>query len=153
MTKTNNINIGGMMNRRILKTVVALTVLATPAYAGMSWSTSVNRGMQTYKIENEAAKVQLVCDPDRVFGGASNASLHVDFGTPETSSNLVLLSESGEQAPLTIDSDGFAFEVKQKPADWKKMVKMIEVGGSYAFVTSHHSAEFQKVQPIDGLRC
>lgn len=143
------------MKSTILKTFVALGLIATPAFAApsLSWSNSVMRGMQTYKVENKAAKVQLVCDPDRVFGGGSNASLNVNFGTPETSSNLVLLSSSGEQVPLTIDQDGFAFEVNQKPADWAKMVKMIRAGGNYAFVTSHHSAEFEKITGIADLHC
>ena len=141
------------MKRQILIGLSLISLAAAPAWAATSWATSVNRGLETYQIKNDAAEVQLTCDPDRVFGGSSNASLHVDFGQSDKATTLVVLSKSGHQAPLTIDQDGFAFQAQQDPKAWADMVGFIKSGGDYAFVTSANAAQFDKVAPIGDLRC
>ncbi|MEO1986424.1 MAG: hypothetical protein ABGX47_07175 [Martelella sp.] len=138
--------------KRMLSIVCALAV-ASPAFAATTWSSGISRGLTTYSVSTDGGKVQLVCDPDKVFGDVSNASLKVDFGKPISSSQIVVLSERGEQAPFTFDDSGFVLQADANPESWDLMVGIIRTGGSYAFVTSQAALQLDGIAPIPDLDC
>ena len=124
-----------------------LLFLAGPATA---WEIGIARGMTSHASEANGGRVQVTCDPDRVFGSSSNGSVAVRMPEGVDPNRVVFLAETGEQAAFDL-RDGIATEVAS-PVDWAALVKMMRAGGRIAVVTARD--DFTMETPaLPDLRC
>jgi hypothetical protein len=129
-----------------------LAATAGPAVAATEWQRQTVRGLASYALVAEGGEVILVCDPDRVFGETSNASLAVTMPEDVDATLVVLLAATGEQAALPV-TRGRAAEKDIDPAEWRQMVEIIGAGGSFAFVTGEDAMRFDTIAPLPFLDC
>lgn len=128
-------------------TLVALILVVGPATA---WEIEIARGMTSHVSEANGGRVQVTCDPDRVFGSSSNGSVAVRMPEDVDPNRVVFLAETGEQAAFDL-RDGIATEVAS-PVDWAALVEMMRAGGQIAVVTARD--DFTMETPaLPGLRC
>ncbi|MGH1370251.1 MAG: hypothetical protein ACRBCL_16695 [Maritimibacter sp.] len=135
-----------------LSLAMSLIAAATPALAGSQWAQSISRGMTVFSYAEDSYSITLACDPDRVFGDKSNATLPVQFAKHPAPAQVVLLAQSGEQAAFTVEN-GVVSEFKADEEQWAKMVAIIGEGGDYAFVTSQDSLQLSGMEPIPDMSC
>ena len=139
--------------RQIMQATCILAAAAGPAAAAMEWQQTVMRGLETYTLSNDGQSgATLLCDPNRVFGGTSNASLVVTMPNDPDPSVVVLLASTGEQAALQL-VDGRAIEKDTDPVEWLQMVEIIRGGGTFAFVTGDDAMQFDGVASLPDLAC
>lgn len=138
--------------RRIIQAIGVLAAAAGPAVAATEWQQDTVRGLARYALAAEGGSAILVCDPDRVFGATSNASLAVAMPEDADATLIVLLAATGEQAALTL-AEGRAAEKDVDPAEWGQMVEIVRAGGSFAFVTGEDAMHLDDVAPLPDLDC
>ena len=138
--------------RRIIQAIGVLVAAAGPAVAAMEWQQDIVRGLARYSLAAEGGSATLVCDPNRVFGATSNASLAVTMPEDADAALAVLLAATGEQAALPL-AEGRAAEKDVDPAEWRQMVEIVRTGGSFAFVTGKDAMRLDDVAPLPGLDC
>ena len=138
--------------RRIMQAIGVLAATAGPAVAATEWGQDTVRGLASYALAAEGGSAVLVCDPDRVFGETSNASLAVAMPEDADATLVVLLAATGEQAALPL-AEGRAAEKDVDPAEWRQMVEIVRTGGSFAFVTGEDAMRPGDVAPLPGLDC
>ena len=138
--------------RRIIQAIGVLAAAAGPAVAATEWQQDMVRGLTRYALAAEGGSAVLVCDPDRVFGVTSNASLAVTMPKDPDATLVVLLAATGEQAALPL-VEGRAAEKDVDPVEWRQMVEIVRAGGSFAFVTGEDAMRLDDVAPLPGLEC
>ena len=138
--------------RQIIRAIGMLAAAAGPAAAETEWRQKTVRGLVSYALAAEGGSATLFCDPDRVFGGTSNASIAVTMPQDARARIVVLLAATGEQAALPL-TDGRAAEKDIDPAEWRRMVEIIRAGGDLAFVTGEDAMRLLGVAPLPGLDC
>ncbi|WP_371158228.1 hypothetical protein [Jannaschia sp. 2305UL9-9] len=120
--------------------------------AATEWHQDMVRGLARYTLAAGGGNAMLVCDPDRVFGATSNASLVVTMPEDADATLVVLLSATGEQAALPL-VERRAAEKDVDPAEWRQMVEIVRAGGSFAFVTGEDAMRLDDVAPLPSLYC
>ena len=138
--------------RRIIQAIGVLAAAAGPAVAATEWQQDVVRGLARYALAADGGNATLICDPDRVFGATSNASLAVAMPEDTDATLVVLLAATGEQAALPL-VEGRAAEKDVDPAEWRQMVEIVRAGGSFAFVTGEDAMRLDDVAPLPDLDC
>lgn len=137
-----------MRQTAFLAIALALTTGATMA---ASWTEATMRGVPVYSLDAEPGSVVLVCDPDRVHGGASNGSLTVKFPNDASDGRFAILAEDGRQAAFD-RMDGRVLEATADPEEWKTLITILAAGGRYALVSAEDALEIEAAG-LDGLRC
>ena len=137
--------------RRIIQ-AIGVIAAAGPAVAATEWRQDTVRGLERYALAAEGGSAVLICDPDRVFGETSNASLAVTMPEDAGATLVVLLAATGEQAALPL-VEGRAAEKDVDPVEWRQMVEIVGAGGSFAFVTGEDAMRLDDVAPLPGLDC
>lgn len=135
--------------------IAALAGLAAPAIAqdsASSWSVQTVRGLSSHTLTSAKGTVTLTCDPDRVYGDSSNATLVVQFSDAGPAGRLVVLASGGQQAAFEPEH-GIVSQYKADADQWKLMVEILGTGGSFAFVTSSQALQFEKIDAISDLEC
>ena len=138
--------------RRIIQAIGVLAAAAGPAIAATEWQQDVMRGLARYALAADGGNATLVCDPDRVFGATSNASLAVTMPEDADATLVVLLATTGEQAALPL-VEGRAAEKDVDPVEWRQMVEIVRAGGSFVFVTGEDAMRLDDVAPLADLDC
>ena len=138
--------------RRIIQAIGVLAAAAGPAVAATEWQQDTVRGLERYALAAEGGGADLICDPDRVFGETSNASLAVTMPEDADATLVVLLAATGEQAALPLAA-GRVAEKDVDPAEWRQMVEIVRAGGSFAFVTGEDAMRLDDIAPLPGLDC
>ena len=140
-----------MQFRSPILATALLFVAVTPALALDTWTDTVQRGLRALSLKTADGEVRIYCDPDRVFGPASNANVAIDLAKDADPTTVVFLAKTGEQARLAVKA-GHAFQTQTDAADWSKTVAMVKAGGSFAIVTSKASMSVESA-PIPDLDC
>ena len=138
--------------RRIIQAIGVLAAAAGQAVAATEWQQDTVRGLARYALAAEGGSATLICDPDRVFGATSNASLAVTMPEDPGATLVVLLAATGEQAALPL-AEGRAAEKNVNPVEWRQMVEIVRAGGSFAFVTGEDAMRLDDVAPLPDLDC
>jgi hypothetical protein len=130
---------------------LVLISLSGQAMALDSWTTSTQRGLATYAVTQAAGSVQIVCDPDRVFGPTPNGAVIVSLPKDKAPTAFVFLAKTGEQARFEV-VDGMATQAAADPAEWAKMLAILRNGGEFALVSSLDSLTFE-TEALPDLDC
>lgn len=135
--------------------IAALAGLASPALAqqaATAWTTQTVRGLPSHTLTSAQGTVTLTCDPEKVYGGNSNATLVVQFAGAAPAGRLVVLASGGQQAAFEPEH-GIVAQYKADEDQWKLMVETLGAGGSFAFVTSTQTLQFEKIAALPDLNC
>ncbi|WP_149758712.1 hypothetical protein [Roseivivax sediminis] len=114
-----------------------------------AWSDSVERGLSVHDLEASGAAVQLVCDPDRVFGPKSNGSFAVALPSGAQPTQIVVLAQNGEQAALQL-TENRAAQMDTNPDQWSALVAILQENTEFAVVSSDDAVTWQVEAPISG---
>lgn len=114
-----------------------------------AWSDSVERGLSVHELEASGAGVQLVCDPDRVFGSKSNGSFAITLPSAAQPTQIVVLAQSGEQAALQL-TENRAAQLDTNPDQWSALVAILQENTEFAVVSSDDAVTWQVEAPISG---
>lgn len=140
-----------MLIRSLFCAALLISTLACASDAGEAWTATTERGLPVYSIGTKDAGVRLVCDPDRIFGESSNASVIATFPKDKAPDMIVFLAKTGEQARLPV-KDGLALQHDAQVAEWSKMIAIVKAGGPFAVVTSTDSLSFE-TEAMPDLAC
>ena len=133
-------------------TILLSAVLVLPQAAFADWSETTSRGLPIYSATSGDVKIDLTCDPERVFGETSNASIRISDPKMSRASRLVILDKfTGEQAMLD-QAGGFAFQKDQNDAEWNALIKILNEAKSFVAITSDETFTFD-VSPLQNLKC
>lgn len=102
----------------------------------VTWSHSLQRGLPVNDLEGPGATLQLVCDPDRVFGPQPNGSFAVSLPQERAPARIVVLAQTGEQAAFELE-DGRALQTKADPEAWATLVAILGSSTEFAVVSAH----------------
>lgn len=109
------------------------------------WTDTVTRGLRMFEVkgktERHSVSLRVICDPDRVFGDSSNASIFVDLPRDKKPSRLAIMSEEGEQAVLAL-VHGTAWQNDANPAQWQKMADILFSNTHFTLVTKSDAVTF-----------
>jgi threonine dehydrogenase-like Zn-dependent dehydrogenase len=140
------------MWRSSIITALLAAMIGLPA-AAETWKDGFERGMDNYSVSRGAARVMLVCDPDRTRHPdtrESAAFVLLTLSDDPDASTAVFLADTGHQAKLRITSQ--AALQKNNPEAWEAMIGMIRDGGKISVVTAKTSVTFD-LDPLAELSC
>ena len=132
--------------------ILLSAALVLPQAAFADWSENTSRGLSIYSASSGDVKIDLTCDPDRVFGNTSNASIRISDPKMSRAPRLVILDRfSGKQAMLN-QTGGFAFQKDQSEAEWDALIKILNEAKSFVAISSDETFTFD-VSPLQNLKC
>lgn len=114
-----------------------------------SWSSTIARGLEVYEARSGSASVQLVCDPDQIFGETPNGSFSVVLPNETSPTRVVILSSTGAQAAFDLDGNR-ASQAKSDPAQWDRLIDILSTVREFAVVSARASATFEVEAPLVG---
>ncbi len=115
----------------------------------VSWSHSLQRGLPVHDLEGTGATLQLVCDPDRVFGPQPNGSFAVTLPQERVPARIVVLAQTGEQAAFELE-DGRALQAKADPDAWSMLVTILGSSTEFAVVSAHDAVTWNVGEVLAG---
>lgn len=113
------------------------------------WSHTISRGLPVHDLESAWVSVQLVCDPDRVFGPTPNGSFSVTLPTDTQPRQIVVLAETGEQAAFEMEESRIA-QSKADALEWSKLVSILSTNTEFAVVSARSAVTWQVKEPLTG---
>lgn len=115
----------------------------------VTWSHSLQRGLPVHDLEGAGATLQLVCDPDRVFGPQPNGSFAVTLPHERAPARIVVLAQTGEQAAFELE-DGRALQTKADPEAWATLVAILGSSTEFAVVSAHDAVTWNVSEVLAG---
>ncbi|WP_417743979.1 hypothetical protein [Salipiger sp.] len=115
----------------------------------VTWSHSFQRGLPVHDLEGPGASLQLVCDPDRVFGPQPNGSFAVSLPQERAPARIVVLAQTGEQAAFELE-DGRALQTKADPEAWATLVAILGSSTEFAVVSAHDAVTWNVSEVLAG---
>ena len=115
----------------------------------LTWSHSLQRGLPVHDLEGPGATLQLVCDPDRVFGPQPNGSFAVTLPQERAPARIVVLAQTGEQAAFELE-DGRALQTKADPDAWATLVAILGSSTEFAVVSAHDAVTWNVSEVLAG---
>ncbi len=115
----------------------------------VTWSHSLQRGLPVHDLEGAGATLQLVCDPDRVFGPQPNGSFAVTLPQERAPTRIVVLAQTGEQAAFELE-DGRALQAKADPDAWATLVTILGSSTEFAVVSAHDAVTWNVGEVLTG---
>lgn len=115
----------------------------------VTWSHSLQRGLPVHDLEGPGATLQLVCDPDRVFGPQPNGSFAVTLPQERAPTRIVVLAQTGEQAAFELE-DGRAAQAKADPEGWATLVTILGSSTEFAVVSAHDAVTWNVDEVLAG---
>jgi hypothetical protein len=140
------------MRRSSIIIAILSAMIGLPATAE-TWKHGFERRMDNYSVSRGAARVMLVCDPDRTrHPDTKESAAFVLLTLPDDpdASTAVFLADTGHQAELRLKRQtGLQ---KDNPEAWEAMIGMIRDGGNISVVTAKTSVTFD-LDPVAELSC
>jgi hypothetical protein len=115
----------------------------------VTWSHSIQRGLPVHDLEGPGATLQLVCDPDRVFGPQPNGSFAVTLPQERAPARIVVLAQTGEQAAFELE-DGRVAQAKADPDAWSALVTILGSSTEFAVVSAHDAVTWNIDEVLAG---
>lgn len=115
----------------------------------VTWSHSLQRGLPVHDLEGPGATLQLVCDPDRVFGPQPNGSFAVTLPQERAPARIVVLAQTGEQAAFELE-DGRALQAKADTEAWSTLVAILKSNTEFAVVSAHDAVTWNVSEVLTG---
>lgn len=114
----------------------AAAASAPAVISDVTWSHSIQRGLPVHDLEGPGATLQLVCDPDRVFGPQPNGSFAVTLPQERAPARIVVLAQTGEQAAFELEG-GRVAQTKADPDAWSTLISILGSSTGFAVVSAH----------------
>ncbi|MCA0941919.1 hypothetical protein LCM28_18740 [Salipiger pacificus] len=115
----------------------------------VTWSHSLQRGLPVHDLEGPGASLQLVCDPDRVFGPQPNGSFAVTLPQERAPARIVVLAQTGEQAAFELE-EGRVAQAKADPDTWSTLVTILGSSIEFAVVSAHDAVTWNVSEVLTG---
>jgi len=122
---------------------------APPVISDVTWSHSLQRGLPVHELEDPGARLQLVCDPDRVFGPEPNGSFAVSLPQERAPARIVVLAQTGEQAAFELE-DGRVAQTKADLDAWATLVAILGSSTEFAVVSAHDAVTWNVGKVLTG---